>query len=185
MSFRVLVIPEDPTNNGYILKPLVEAIIADSGKPNAQVKVLINPRLEGFDHAMEAIRCELPERYGFFDLWVFIPDGDRAGPDAMAALEKDLAAKRITLICCPAQPEVEIYACVPFRGEIQGGWDAARSNTQFKEEVFELLLTKYGDSRRAGAGRDLMIAESLRNMRALYRFCPELARLRERVAAAF
>jgi hypothetical protein len=35
VSFKVLVIPEDPTNNGYILKPLVEAILADAGKPGA------------------------------------------------------------------------------------------------------------------------------------------------------
>ena len=28
MSIRVLVIPEDPSNNGYILKPLVDAMLA-------------------------------------------------------------------------------------------------------------------------------------------------------------
>ena len=38
MSFRVLVIPEDPTWNGYILKPLTKALLNDAGKPNAKVK---------------------------------------------------------------------------------------------------------------------------------------------------
>ena len=42
MSFRVLVIPEDPTLNGYILKPLAERLLEDAGKPNAKVKVLDN-----------------------------------------------------------------------------------------------------------------------------------------------
>ncbi|MFO1523674.1 MAG: hypothetical protein U1G05_16920 [Kiritimatiellia bacterium] len=37
MSFKVLVIPEDPTNNGYILKPLVQAILDDAGRPQARV----------------------------------------------------------------------------------------------------------------------------------------------------
>lgn len=31
MSVRVLVIPEDPTHNGYILKPLVEMVLAEAG----------------------------------------------------------------------------------------------------------------------------------------------------------
>ena len=49
MSFKVLVIPEDPTHNGYILKPLVESILTDAGKPNARVTVLTNSRLQGYD----------------------------------------------------------------------------------------------------------------------------------------
>lgn len=31
MSLRVLVIPEDPTHNGYILRPLTEMVLADAG----------------------------------------------------------------------------------------------------------------------------------------------------------
>ncbi|MBV6498008.1 MAG: hypothetical protein CJBNEKGG_00222 [Prosthecobacter sp.] len=182
MSFKVLVIPEDPTNNGYILKPLMEAILEDAGKPNAKITVLTNPRLEGYDHALKAIKEDLPDSYGFWDLWVFMPDADRAKPDAMSALETELAAKSVKLLCCPAQPEVEIYACAPYRGEIKGGWEAARQDVHFKEDVFEPLLLAHGDNRRAGAGRDLMIAETLRNRKALYKFCPELAELRDRIA---
>ncbi len=183
MSYRVLVIPEDPKNNGYILKPLVEAILADAGKPNAKVTVLTRPRLEGYDQAVKAIRDELPDSYGFWDLWIFGPDGDRAKPEAMTALESDLAEMGIKLLCCPAQPEVEIYACVPYRGEFKGGWEAARKDVRFKEDVFDPLLAKYGDERRAGRGRDLMIAETLKNRAALYQLCPELKRLRGRIEA--
>jgi hypothetical protein len=184
MSFKVLVIPEDPTHNGYILKPLVEAILADAGKPSAKVTVLANPRLEGYDHAVTAIREDLPKSYGFWDLWIFIPDADRAKSDAMAALERELAAQRIKLLCCPAQPEVEIYACVAYRDEIAGGWKAAREDTRFKEDIFVPLLEERGDARRAGGGRDLMIAESLTNRQALYQLCPELKILRDRIVAS-
>jgi hypothetical protein len=183
MSFKVLVIPEDPTNNGYILKPLVQAIMADAGKPNAKVDVLTNPKLGGYDHALKAIKDELPHRYGFWDLWIFIPDADRASLEAMVSLEKELAAKDITLLCCPAQPEVEIYACAAYRTEVEGGWDAARKDHRMKENVFDPLRDKYGDDRRAGGGRDLMIAESLKNLPLLYQLCPELKSLRERVAS--
>ena len=56
MSFKVLVIPEDPTHNGYLLKPLVERILGDTGKPNAKVTVLTNPRFQGYDQASKAIK---------------------------------------------------------------------------------------------------------------------------------
>ena len=36
MSVQVLVIPEDPTNNGYILKPVVQMVLAEAGKPSAR-----------------------------------------------------------------------------------------------------------------------------------------------------
>lgn len=184
MSYKVLVIPEDPTHNGYILKPLVEAILADAGKPNAKVTVLTNPKLEGYDQATKAIREKLPDSYGFWDLWIFIPDADRATPEAMRQLESELADKKINLLCCPAQPEVEIYACFPYRAEIREGWEAARTDARFKENVFEPLLASHGDERRAGGGRDLMITEALTSRQALYQFCPELRNLRDRIISA-
>ena len=181
MSYKVLVIPEDPTHNGYILKPLAEAILADAGKPAAKVNVLTNPKLGGYDHALKAIKGELAERYGFWDLWLFFPDADRAFPDAMAQLEAELSAKGVLLLCCPAKPEVEIYACVAYRSDISMGWDNARQDSKLKEDVFAPLLDKYGEADRAGGGRDLMIAESLKNLALLYQLCPELKSLRDRI----
>jgi hypothetical protein len=47
MSFKVLIIPEYPTNNGYILKPLIKRMMKECGKPNAQVDVLLIPESKG------------------------------------------------------------------------------------------------------------------------------------------
>jgi hypothetical protein len=182
VSFRVLVIPEDPTNNGYILKPLVEALLADAGKPNGRVQILTSPRLKGYDEAVAAIREELPERYGFWDLWIFMPDADRASEAAMQSLETDLAAKNIRLLCCAAQPEVEIYACVAHRGKLGAQWTEVRRHPRMKETFFDPLLASEGDARRAGGGRDQLIAASLRPLRALLQLCPELQTLRDRIA---
>ncbi|MFO1491832.1 MAG: hypothetical protein U1F77_10205 [Kiritimatiellia bacterium] len=183
MSFKVLVIPEDPTNNGYILKPLVQAILDDAGRPQARVDVLSNPRLMGYNHAVKAIREDLPDRYGFWDLWIFLPDADRASATAMEQLEAYLHGKGVNLLCCPARPEVEIYACAAYRSEIPEGWNSAREDLRMKENVFEPLLKRYGDSRRVGAGRDLMIESSLRNLPLLLELCPELRTLRDRIAS--
>ena len=181
MSFRVLVIPEDPTFNGYILKPLVEAVLAEAGKPNAKVQMLTNPKVGGFDQARRAIKEVLPDSYGHWDLWVFIPDADRASEPAMRELEEGALSRGIHLLCCPAQPEVEIYCCVATRGELNASWETVRSSSRMKEEYFEPLLRKHGEMNRAGGGRETLIAASLSKMETLFRLCPELTRLRDRI----
>ena len=182
MSYKVLVIPEDPTWNGYILRPLTQALLKDAGKPNAKVKLLENPRVGGFEQAVRAIRNELQNRYGFFDLWLFFPDADRATPNAMANLEADLQSRGVPLFCCPAKPEVEIYACVAFQATLPGTWKDVRKHPQMKEVVFEPLRMNLRD-RRPGGGREQMIRKSLQNLQRLFQLCPETKLLRDRIAA--
>ena len=85
MSFKVLVVPEDHTYNGAILKPLIEGVLLDVGKSSAMVKVLDNPRVQGFDQAMAAIKGELVDRYRWMDLWLFMPDADKRYPPGVQA----------------------------------------------------------------------------------------------------
>lgn len=185
MSFNVLVIPEDPTWNGYILKPLAKKLMESAGKPKARTVVLSKPRLRGYEHALRAIRDELPDSYGFFDLWLFFPDGDNdpGRGDAMGQLEADLQSRNIPLLCCPAQPEVEIYACVGFQDDLPVGWEDARTHPRMKEEVFAPLLQTHGDPRQAGHGREAMTTRSLQNLPRLFQLCPETQRLCDRIAA--
>ena len=186
MSFNVLVIPEDPVHNGHILKPLTKAVMADAGRPAAKVDVLSNPRLRGYDHAEQVIRHELPGRYRFKDLWLFFPDADKATDDGMQNLEKHVAEvteQEITLLCCAAQPEVEIYACAAFRNDILEEWEDVRRHPRMKEEIFRPLLSRHGGSQKVGAARGRMIDRSLNNLPLLFQLCPELQTLRDRIAA--
>ena len=181
MSFTVLVIPEDPTLNGHILKPLTKTVVADAGRPSAKVTVLTNPKLGGYDQAVRAVRSELAERYRHMDLWLFFPDADKASDEAMRSLEEHVTARGVNLLCCIARPEVEIYACAAFRNEIREHWEDVRSHPRLKEEIFEPLLATHGDPRRAGGGRDRMAEASLENLPLLFQLCPELRTLRERI----
>jgi len=185
MSFNVLVIPEDPTYNGYILKPLVEAILADAGKPRAKVNVLTSPRLNGYDQAKTAIRGKLADSYRHYDLWLFIPDADCATPEAMRALENELAGKNIKLLCCPARPEVEIYACAAHRAELRAPWQTVRSERNMKEKYFNPLIAARGDSRAAGGGRAELVRAGIKLGNTLYQLCDELADLRDRIKDLF
>ena len=157
MSFNVLVIPEDPTHNGYILKPMIEMVMKAAGKPSANVTILTSPKLRGYDNALRSVRHDLASLYGRqMDPWLFIPDADRATDAAMRELEADLAEQGVTLLCCPAIPEVEIYACVGYQANISMPWKDARSHPRFKEAIFEPLLRAHGEPKRpgTGAGRD-------------------------------
>lgn len=187
MSFRVLVIPEDPLHNGHILKPLTEAILADAGKARAPVRGLASPRLRGYDHALRAIRRELPGRYAHFARSLFFSDADRASEDAMRRLESDLMELGVPWLCCPAEPEVEIYACAAFRDELpklKVSWEEIRPDpsVRLKEETFRPMLEKYGGPGQRGLARERMTRASLRNLPRLFRLCPELKRLRDRIA---
>ncbi len=151
-------------------------------RPAAKVEVLTRPRLRGYADAITAIRNELPRQYGFKDLWLFFPDADTARDDAMRNLEAHVTVANVTLLCCAARPELEIYACAAHRDELAEGWEEIRVHPRLKEEIFEPLLAKRGDARRPGAGRDLFIGESLKNLPSLFRLCPELRQLRDRIA---
>ena len=179
MSFRVLVVPEDPTHNGYILKPLVERVLSECGKPNARVHVLTNPKLDGYDDAVKAIKGELRDRYGFYDLWVFVPDADRAA--GLKALEADTAMAGIRLICCAAQPELECWLLAGFRSKLTQPWTAVRAHPTLKEDIFAPFLKRFGDPSAAGGGREKLMRQVLQNFRGLTEVCPELGELTERL----
>ncbi len=183
MSFRVLVIPEDPTYNGYILQPIVERMLTELGKPQAHVKVLTNPKLNGYPHAISAIREDLALRYGRFDLWLFLPDADRAGN--LEALETELSGQNVRLFCCAAQPEVEAWLLAGHRDKLPIHWSDVRQHAHMKEDVFEPFLKEFGDDRSPGGGRERLVRETLANYRGLLSVCPELAELEGRLRAFF
>ena len=180
MSLKVLVVPEDPTYNGAILQPVVERILLEVGKPNAVVKVLTDPKLNGISDAKRAIREELPSRYKHVPLWLFIPDADQAGN--LRSLEEEMQARGIPLLCCAAQPEVEVWLLVGFRNKLGLDWEMARRHSRLKEKIFAPFLAQNGDRRLPDGGRGELTRETLKNYRGLRKVCPEIAEFEERIA---
>ena len=183
MSLKVLVIPEDPANNGFILQPLVERMLAECGRPRAKVKILERPRPQGYDHAKALLRTQLFEEYGFMDLFLFLPDGD--GKDRSAeflSLEQDAAGWGIRLFCCAAVEEVETWLLAGHRDRLEGRrWQDVRSDVSVKENVFESFLARYGSPKAPGKGRNLLMARTLSAYGSLLQLCPELAELERRI----
>lgn len=181
MSFRVVVIPEDPTYNGYILKPLVERILAECGKKKAKVMVLTNPKADGYEHA-KILLGEVFERYRHHDMMLFLPDADgkdRSGE--FAHLEQKSRQAGVHLICCAAVQEVEVWLLAGHTDKLEPAWNEVRADVSVKENIFDPFLREHGDARRAGGGRDLLIQETLTNYGGLLDRCPELRVLQESV----
>ncbi|HWY71989.1 MAG TPA: hypothetical protein VNX88_25200 [Terriglobales bacterium] len=185
MSYNVLVIPEDPTYNGYILKPLVSRILEECGKPNAKVTVLTNPRATGYVHAKSLIEKALLVRYSHMNLLLFLPDADGADKSAaLTALEDVAEQKGVELICIAAVQEIEVWLLAGHTDKLDVQWQDLRADPDVKENIFEPFLREHGDARRAGGGRDLLMQETLGNYQGLLARCPELRTLQNRVCAS-
>ncbi len=182
MSLKVLAVPEDPTYNGYILKPLLETMLQECGKPNAFVKVLDNPKVSGYEHAKDLLRRQIIVRYRHFSIILFLPDAD--GKDRSAefdGLENEAEKEGVRLICCAAVQEVEAWLLSGHAGKLAQDWTEVRNDNRVKENIFEPFLRKQGYSRRVGGGRIELMAEALHNYRGMKERCPELKELEERL----
>lgn len=182
MSFDVLVVPEDPANNGYILKPLVSRMLSECGKPNAVVTVLSNPRAQGYEHAKRLLQTRIFEAYRHMNLLLFLPDADgkdRSGE--FRALEEEALRRSLRLLCCAAVQEVETWLLAGHSDRLDRRWQEVREDVSVKENVFQPFLAIYGNLKAAGGGRDILMKEALPGYRSLLQLCPELAELERRI----
>jgi hypothetical protein len=182
LSFDVLVVPEDPVNNGYILRPLVTRMLEACGKSNAIVDVLANPRTKGYEHAKSLLRGPLLDRYQHKDLLLFLVDADGKDREPeFRSLESEANDRGVDLRCCAAQQEVEIWLLAGHRAHLVGEWQEVRGEVSLKERIFKPFLAAHGDPKRAGGGRDLLMKHTLSHYRTLLHLCPELAELERQI----
>ena len=183
MSFRVLVVPEDPTYNGYILQPLVEKMMGECGRANAHVHVLPRARVAGYDSAVQLLRTDVPLRYSHFDLVLFLPDAD--GKDRSSSffqLESELGSKGMTLFCCAAVQEVETWLLAGHANRLAEGWEMVRQEVDVKETHFIPFSRQHGNSQAAGEGRSELMQITLQGFSGLLARCPELGALCRRIS---
>jgi hypothetical protein len=73
MSLNVLVVPENPTYNGAILKPLCEKLFVECGRAQAKIEVLANPRTNGYEHAKSLFPATILDLYSHKHLVLSCP----------------------------------------------------------------------------------------------------------------
>jgi len=194
MSLNVLVIPENPTYNGAILKPLCERLLVECGRPRANIEVMLNPRTNGYEHAKSLFPVTLLDLYSHKHLVLFIPDSDGQDRSAdFARIEADFAqqalaiAKPIRVLCCAAVPELEAWLLAGHQDKWEPNWQwgTMRADRSIKENYFSPFLEKHGrdESRYPDGGRKQLMVEALRKYAGIKQRCPELQALEDRIRA--
>src|SRR5690242_3465599 len=78
MSFKVVIVLEDPRNDRYIAEPVVAKACELIGRPRARIKTVTDPKARGVSDLRGRL-CEFLERWGGpSDAVVVIVDADGA-----------------------------------------------------------------------------------------------------------
>ncbi|MGQ0719565.1 MAG: hypothetical protein ACT4NP_20065 [Pseudonocardiales bacterium] len=187
MSLRVFVACEDHTHDQYILKPVLECLLASIGRARAQVKIITAPRMRGID-ALKSNACSILTLYGpLSDAVIFAfdadgldgKDGRRDRKSSFISLLKGCANHADKAIVVAARQELEVWALWGNRSNLTVSWQAVRSEQHPKELFFD-TLTNTADWRKPGKGRSRLIQDSLSTgWQSLKQGCEELQELEE------
>lgn len=177
---KVLVIPEDQVHDQYIVKPVIEALLADLGIP-ARVQVLPEPRLRGYTQALDpqviqTIVADNPME----DLFLLIVDRDcdRNGAEAKADnIQKQHPGK---LLVCLAVQEIEVWLLALHSDRLDVAWSVVREHCDPKERWADPLLRELG-TLGPGAGRMRATRALKSQWRGLRSRCPELEALQDAI----
>jgi len=176
---RVLVIAEDPRNDQYMLKPLIKAAMAFSGKPSAKVQVCQDGSQRGDSTVInkDAIR-DLIDLYPMNDVYILCVDCDcRDGrPLALKNLEQvinsDLVGKRFVAVCGMQELEVWVLAGMTDLPDI---WSDVTASCHPKENFFDPHASRRKVEDTPGRGRKILGEEAAtRYTNRVRNLCPEI-----------
>jgi hypothetical protein len=188
---KILVIPEDQRLDGHIVKPVIEALLADIPL-RARVDVLAEPRLRGASHVfsekgadgngpplLETIMAENP----MVDCFVLVIDRDcdRDGHEAKVAAREQKYEK---LIGCLAVQELEVWMLALHKDKLEKAgtrWREVREHCDPKERWAAPLLEELG-SEGPGGGRKKAMRALSGNLKTLMSLCDEVRDLRDKLA---
>ncbi len=178
---KVLIIPEDPTLDQYILKPVVERVLQELGR-RARVEVLWDPRLRGIHDALDADTVAgIVDDNPMVDLFLLMIDRDcnRFGNQAKALARQSEHPQR--LLVCLAIEEVEVWMLALFRDGLTFSWSEVRKECDPKERFALPFLQQRDWSGLIGGGRKRAMRGLGKQWAGLTKVCPEIGALSEAV----
>lgn len=178
---KLLIIPEDQTQDGFIAQPILEAMLADLGI-RGSVGVLPEPRLRGAGDALdqETVRTIIRDN-PMVDLFVLVVDRDcnrKGHVEKAAAREAEHPGK---LLACVALQELEVWLLALHRDRLADSWAQIRADCDPKERWAEPLLQEIG-AVGPGGGRKKAMRALRGELRGLLARCEELAELKNRIS---
>ena len=177
---KVLIIPEDPTLDQYILKPIVESIFRDVER-SARVHVLSEPHLRGVDQALDKdVVAGIVADNPMVDLFLIVVDRDcvdSRNDRAQAREQEHPDSLRFAL----AVEEVEVWMLALHRDDLGARWSDVRAHCDPKEEYAEPFLERQGWSTEVGRGRKKAMRNLAGNWRGLLGVCSEIGDLKREI----
>lgn len=177
---NVLVIPEDFPHDQYVLKPIVEAMLAYLSRRRANVRVCTEPRLRGVAQALrwERIQEILDQYQSMVDLFLLIVDRDceRTRRVALDNLEQQARAylppSRL-FFAEHAWQEIEVWAIAGQDLPADWRWQDVRNERDPKEKYFLPLARQRGLLDEPGEGRKRLGIEAAARYDRVRQLCKE------------
>jgi len=188
---NVLIIPEDFRKDQYVLKPIIQRMLAEIGKPQAKVQVCLDPVLGGVHEALKWDRIrEIIEMYrGMVQLFLLIVDRDgvagrRESLNSIEAKVRGVLRDASCLLAENAWQEIEVWALAGQPLPKDWSWKAIRKEANPKEVYFAPFVAQRGLANEPGQGRATLGREAAANYRRVRSRCVEdVKSLEDRIAA--
>lgn len=186
---NVLVIPEDFRKDQYILKPIIDALMAAAGDTNTKVRVCQDPLLGGIGEALKWSRIEtILNRYRYYvDLFLLCVDrdGEAGRRSRLNDLERQgtaLLGTTRALFAEHAWQEIEVWTLAGHDLLPGWSWSAIRDERDPKERYFDRLARQRNLLNEPGGGRKTLSEEAARRYDRIRQRCPEdIAALEQRI----
>jgi hypothetical protein len=177
---KVLIIPEDPTLDRFILKPIVKQIFAELGK-SPWIDVLSSPRLRGVAQALDSsVLARIAAARPMFDLFLVLIDRDGDARRSGVAGQRELEHQGRLFICLAIE-EIEVWMLAIHSKDLNLSWSQIRSEIHPKEQIAEPFLKEKVLKLNRGAARDWAMRELGAHWKGVLQRCPELKELQQRV----
>jgi hypothetical protein len=177
---KVIVIPEDFRKDQYILKPIIEAMLAAVGKPRANVRICQDPLLGGVAEALKWERIgKILDRYrGMVHVFLLIVDRDgkegrRTSLDNLEGKAAEVLPEGNVFLAENAWQEVEVWLLAGLSLPTNWRWQEIRREVNPKEVYFEPLARDRGVMGGPGQGRKTLAREAAGNYGRIRSRCPE------------
>jgi hypothetical protein len=176
---NVLIVPEDFRKDQFVLKPIIERMFAEIGKPHAKVLMCFDPLLGGIDQATDWERIQdVLEMYPMVDIFLLLVDRDgvatrRKALDRLEARAGALLANDRLFLAENAWQEIEVWALAGQALPREWRWADIRKEKHPKETYFIPFASKRGLNDEPGQGRTTLGREAAAQYRRVLSRCKE------------
>ena len=158
------------------LKPLFERLFGDLGKPQARIRVCLEPLLGGINEALKVERIqEVVDQYdGMTDIFILCVDRDgKLGRRIRLNQIEDAFGNGRVFLAENAWEEIETWILAGLDLPREWTWAGVRAEVQVKELYFDPLAAQRGVLDGPGCGRKVLADEAARNLSVIRRKCRE------------